>query len=64
MSTVENCTKDARRIQLSIALNIEALAKALLFASRILERHGERMIARTFSSGFRIELRQKDLTWP
>jgi 2-hydroxy-3-oxopropionate reductase len=30
-------------------------------ASRILEVHGERMINRTFTPGFRIELHQKDL---
>lgn len=30
-------------------------------ASHILERHGERMINRTFDPGFRIELHQKDL---
>ena len=30
-------------------------------ASRILEVHGERMIKRTFSPGFRIQLHQKDL---
>jgi 2-hydroxy-3-oxopropionate reductase len=30
-------------------------------SSRILEVHGERMIKRTFSPGFRIELHQKDL---
>ncbi len=67
--------------QIIVALNIEAVAEALLFASkagadpakvrqalmggfaasRILEVHGERMIQRTFSPGFRIELHQKDL---
>jgi 2-hydroxy-3-oxopropionate reductase len=31
-------------------------------ASRILEVHGERMIKRTFSPGFRIQLHQKDLS--
>ncbi|HMO44683.1 MAG TPA: 2-hydroxy-3-oxopropionate reductase [Rubrivivax sp.] len=31
-------------------------------ASRILEVHGERMIKRTFSPGFRIKLHQKDLS--
>ena len=30
-------------------------------ASRILEVHGERMIKRTFTPGFRIKLHQKDL---
>jgi 2-hydroxy-3-oxopropionate reductase len=30
-------------------------------ASRILEVHGERMIARSFDPGFRIRLHQKDL---
>jgi 2-hydroxy-3-oxopropionate reductase len=30
-------------------------------ASRILEVHGERMIKRTFTPGFRIDLHQKDL---
>ena len=67
--------------QIIVALNIEAVAEALLFAakaganparvrealmggfaaSRVLEVHGERMIKRTFSPGFRIELHQKDL---
>ena len=67
--------------QIIVALNIEAVSEALLFASkagadpakvrqalmggfaasRILEVHGERMIKRTFSPGFRIELHQKDL---
>jgi 2-hydroxy-3-oxopropionate reductase len=67
--------------QIIVALNIEAVGEALLFAakagadpakvrqalmggfaaSRILEVHGERMIKRTFSPGFRIELHQKDL---
>jgi len=67
--------------QIIVALNIEAVAEALLFASkagadparvrqalmggfagsRILEVHGERMVKRTFSPGFRIELHQKDL---
>ena len=67
--------------QMVVALNIEAVAEALLFASkagvdparvrealmggfagsRILEVHGERMIARTFDPGFRIRLHQKDL---
>lgn len=68
--------------QIIVALNIEAVGEALLFASkagadpakvrqalmggfaasRILEVHGERMIKRTFSPGFRIELHQKDLS--
>lgn len=67
--------------QIVVALTIEAVAEALVFASkaganpakvrqalmgglaasRILEVHGERMIARTFDPGFRIELHQKDL---
>jgi len=67
--------------QIIVALNIEAVAEALVFASKagadpakvrealmggfasskILEVHGERMIARTFDPGFRIELHQKDL---
>jgi 2-hydroxy-3-oxopropionate reductase len=67
--------------QIIVALNIEAVAEALLFAARagadparvrqalmggfasskILEVHGERMVNRTFTPGFRIELHQKDL---
>src|SRR6266852_903886 len=67
--------------QIIVALTIEAVGEALLYAakagadpakvrqalmggfasSRILEVHGERMIKRTFSPGFRIELHQKDL---
>jgi 2-hydroxy-3-oxopropionate reductase len=67
--------------QIIVALNIEAVAEALVFASkagcdparvrqalmggfaasRILEVHGERMIARSFNPGFRIRLHQKDL---
>lgn len=67
--------------QIIVALNIEAVAEALVFAakagadparvrqalmggfaaSKILEVHAERMIKRTFSPGFRIELHQKDL---
>ncbi len=67
--------------QIIVALTIEAVGEALLFASkagadparvrqalmggfaasRILEVHGERMIARNFTPGFRIELHQKDL---
>jgi 2-hydroxy-3-oxopropionate reductase len=67
--------------QIVVALTIEAVAEALVFASkagadpakvrqalmgglaasRILEVHGERMIARSFDPGFRIELHQKDL---
>ncbi|TPL99681.1 2-hydroxy-3-oxopropionate reductase [Mesorhizobium sp. B2-3-10] len=66
--------------QIIVALNIEAVAEALVFASkagcdpakvrtalmggfassRVLEVHGERMIARTFAPGFRIKLHQKD----
>jgi 2-hydroxy-3-oxopropionate reductase len=68
--------------QIIVALNIEAVSEALLFASkagadpakvraalmggfaasRILEVHGERMIARTFDPGFRIDLHRKDLS--
>lgn len=67
--------------QIVVALTIEAVSEALVFASkagadpakvrqalmgglaasRILEVHGERMINRAFSPGFRIELHQKDL---
>lgn len=67
--------------QIIVALTIEAVAEALVFASkagcdpakvrsalmggfaasRILEVHGERMIARSFDPGFRIKLHQKDL---
>jgi 2-hydroxy-3-oxopropionate reductase len=67
--------------QIIVALNIEAVAEALVFASkagcdpakvrsalmggfaasRVLDVHGERMIARTFAPGFRIRLHQKDL---
>jgi len=60
--------------QIIVALTIEAVSEALLFASRagtalmggfassrILEVHGERMTKRTFNPGFRIELHQKDL---
>ena len=67
--------------QIIVALNIEAVAEALVFAARagadpakvrsalmggfasskILEVHGERMVKRTFDSGFRIALHQKDL---
>lgn len=67
--------------QIIVALNIEAVAEALVFASkagcdpakvraalmggfaasRVLEVHGERMIARTFAPGFRMGLHQKDL---
>jgi 2-hydroxy-3-oxopropionate reductase len=67
--------------QIIVALTIEAVGEALLFASkagadparvrqalmggfassRILEVHGERMIKRNFTPGFRIELHQKDL---
>jgi 2-hydroxy-3-oxopropionate reductase len=67
--------------QIIVALTIEAVGEALLFASkagadpakvraalmggfaasRILEVHGERMVARTFDPGFRIALHQKDL---
>ena len=67
--------------QIIVALTIEAVGEALVFAakagadpakvrqalmggfasSRILEVHGERMIKRTFTPGFRIGLHQKDL---
>jgi len=67
--------------QIIVALTIQAVSEALLFASRagadpgkvrealmggfaasrILEVHGERMVKRTFSPGFRIALHQKDL---
>jgi len=67
--------------QIIVALNIEAVAEALVFASKagadpakvrdalmggfaaskILEVHGERMLKRTFTPGFRIRLHQKDL---
>ena len=67
--------------QIIVALNIEAVGEALLFAARvgahparvqqalmggfasskILEVHGERMVKRTFDTGFRIELHLKDL---
>ena len=67
--------------QIAVAITIQAVAEALMFASkagadpskvrealmgglaqsRILELHGERMIKRTFASGFRIKLHQKDL---
>jgi 2-hydroxy-3-oxopropionate reductase len=67
--------------QIIVALNIEAVAEALIFASksgadpakvrealmggfassRVLDVHGERMIARNFKPGFRIALHQKDL---
>ncbi len=67
--------------QIVVALTIEAVGEALLFASkagadpqkvreallggfaqsRILELHGERMIKRNFTAGFRIRLHQKDL---
>ena len=67
--------------QIIVALTIEAVGEALLFASkmgadparvrqalmggfaasRILEVHGERMIKRAFTPGFRIKLHQKDL---
>jgi 2-hydroxy-3-oxopropionate reductase len=67
--------------QMIVAMTIEAVAEALLFAakagvdpakvrqallggfasSRVLELHGEKMIARRFEPGARIELHQKDL---
>jgi 2-hydroxy-3-oxopropionate reductase len=67
--------------QIVVALNIEAVSEALLFASKagadlkkvreallgsfaqskILETHGQRILERNFSPGFRIKLHQKDL---
>jgi 2-hydroxy-3-oxopropionate reductase len=67
--------------QIIVALTIEAVGEALLFASkagvdpgkvrqallggfaasRVLEVHGERMIARNFAPGARVALHQKDL---
>lgn len=67
--------------QIIVALNIEAVAEAFVFAekagcdvsrvrkalmggfasSRVLDVHGERMINRNFTPGFRIRLHQKDL---
>lgn len=67
--------------QITVALTLEAVAEALLFAakagadpskvreallggfaqSRILQVHGERMLDRNFTPGFRIKLHQKDL---
>jgi 2-hydroxy-3-oxopropionate reductase len=67
--------------QIVVALTIEAVGEALLFASksgvdpakvrqallggfassRVLEVHGERMIARNFEPGARVALHQKDL---
>jgi 2-hydroxy-3-oxopropionate reductase len=67
--------------QIIVALTIEAVSEALVFAakaganpakvrhalmggfaaSRILEVHGERLLKRNFTPGFRIELHQKDL---
>jgi 2-hydroxy-3-oxopropionate reductase len=67
--------------QIIVALTIEAVGEALIFASRagadpakvrralmdgfassrILEVHGERLLQRNFTPGFRIELHQKDL---
>jgi len=67
--------------QIVVALTIEAVAEALLFASkagvdpakvrqallggfassRVLEVHGERMLARNFAPGARVALHQKDL---
>ena len=68
--------------QIIVALTIEAISEALVFAakaganpakvrqalmggfasSRILEVHGERLLKRNFTPGFRIELHQKDLS--
>lgn len=67
--------------QIIVALNLEAVGEALLFASKagadpakvrealmggfaaskVLEVHGERMVARNFDPGFRVRLHQKDL---
>ena len=67
--------------QIIVALTIEAVSEALLFASkagadparvraalmggfassRVLDVHGQRIIDRNFTPGFRIELHQKDL---
>lgn len=67
--------------QIIVALTIEAVSEALVFASkagadpikvraalmggfaasRVLEVHGERMLKRNVTPGFRIELHQKDL---
>lgn len=67
--------------QIIVALNIEAVAEALVFASkagadpkrirqalmggfassRVLEVHGDKMINRQFTPGFRIDLHRKDL---
>lgn len=67
--------------QIIVALTIQAVSEALVFASRagadparvreallggfassrVLEVHGERMIKRNFTPGFRVELHQKDL---
>jgi 2-hydroxy-3-oxopropionate reductase len=67
--------------QIIVALNIQAVAEALVFAakagadparvrtalmggfasSRILEVHAERMLAHSFTPGFRVRLHQKDL---
>jgi 2-hydroxy-3-oxopropionate reductase len=67
--------------QIIVALTVEAVGEALLFAaragvdparvrsalmggfaaSRILERHGERMLTRDFEPGFRLSLHRKDL---
>jgi 2-hydroxy-3-oxopropionate reductase len=68
--------------QIIVALTIEAISEALIFAakagadpakvrqalmggfasSRILEVHGERLLKRNFTPGFRVELHQKDLS--
>lgn len=67
--------------QIIVAVTIQAVSEALVFASRagadparvreallggfansrVLEVHGERMIKRNFTPGFRVELHQKDL---
>jgi 2-hydroxy-3-oxopropionate reductase len=67
--------------QIVVALALEAVSEALVFASKagadpakvrqallggfaqskVLEVHGERMLSRSFSPGFRVRLHQKDL---
>jgi 2-hydroxy-3-oxopropionate reductase len=55
--------------QIIVALNIAAVAEALVFAAKAgadparvrQDVHGERMVKRTFEPGFRIALHQKDL---
>jgi 2-hydroxy-3-oxopropionate reductase len=67
--------------QIVVAMTIQAVAEALVFASKagadpakvreallggfagskVLEVHGQRMLERNFTPGFRVELHQKDL---